>query len=335
MKSENKNTSIKLVSSNCLIRVGNSIEVTNRILNDHKYRELGKIHFKGNLMNEFNDIGSIRSISAVNTQEFQIATSEESSLFEYDVNVNSINHRIKFNGYIEYVDFDTVINNIAIASGKNIYITQNISGKIIRILEGHTREINILLFSKDGKRLFSGSSDKTIRVWETEYWQCVSILEGHEWLVNSLKITSDNKVLYSGGWDSFIIKWDLQTLKELERFNSGNVGGIKCLELSKDDNQIITGSGEKVIRIFNSINFKVVAEFKGHTDFVSCLCVSNDNKLLASGGWDGRILIWHFTEQELINSWQAHTGRINSIKFSNDNNYLLSGCSDKIIKCWK
>ena len=331
---EDNNTSLIPIGSTGLVRVGNSIEVTKKILSEFKERELKKIHFKGNLFNEIKETGSIRTISAVSDNEFQIATNDESSIAKYDAINNRINDRIKFNGHFEFVAFDNVSNSVAIASGKNIYITSNGSGQIIHTLVGHTREINILTFSRDGKQLFSGSSDKTIRVWETESWQCDNILEGHEWLVNSLKLTSDNKYLYSGGWDAFIIKWDLQTLKEVDRFNSGNIGGIKCLELTNDDKQIISGGGDKIVRIFNSSNFKIVAELNGHTDFVSCLSVSNDGKLLATGGWDGQIFIWFLSGQELINSCQAHSGRINSIKFSNNCKYLLSGCSDKLLKCW-
>lgn len=331
--SEN-NTSLIPIGSTGLVRVGNSIEVTKKILSEFKERELEKIHFKGNLFNERKEIGSIRAISAFSDNEFQIATNEESSIARFDVINKTIKDRIKFNGHFEFVSFDNVRNSVAIASGNSIYITSNDSGQLIQKLEGHTREINILTFSRDGKQLISGSSDKTIRIWETESWKCANILEGHEWLVNSLKLTSDNKYLYSGGWDAFIIKWDLQTFKEVDRFNSGNIGGIKCLELTNDDKQIISGGGDKVVRIFNSSNFKIVAELNGHTDFVSCLSVSNDGKLLASGGWDGQIFIWFFSEQELINSCQAHSGRINAIKFSNDGKYLMSGCSDKLLKCW-
>lgn len=351
------NTSIIPIDSNSIVRVGNSIEITKKILGEYKHRELEKILFKGILSYEINEIGSIRTISAVNDYEFQIATNEESSISIFDVLNKTVKDKIKFNGHFECVAFDKASNLIAVASGKIIYIISKVNGQIIQKLEGHTREINILTFSNDGKILFSGSSDKTIRVWknirisssnkekfrlndkiiqivEDLTWQCSNILEGHDWLVNSLKLTSDNKYMYSGGWDSFIIKWDLNTFKDVERFNSGHIGGIKCLELTNDNNQIITGGGDKVIRIFNSSNYKITAELNGHTDFVSCLSVSNDGKILASGGWDGQIFFWFLLEQELINSIQAHTGRINSIKFSNDDKYLLSGCSDKLLKCW-
>lgn len=333
------NTSLIPIGSTGLVRVGNSIEVTNKILSEFKNRELGRIHFKGNLLCEIKEIGGIRTIFH-NGSEFQISTDAESSIAKFDTLKKVVKDRIKFNGHFEFVAFDNNRNSVAIASGKTIYITSNDSGQIMQKLEGHTREINILIFSRDGKQLLSGSSDKTIRIWDTENWHCAGILEGHKWLVNSLKLTSDDKYLYSGGWDAFIIKWDMQTFKEVDRFDSGNNGGIKCLELTKDDKQIISGGGDKVVRIFNSLNFKIIAEISGHTDFVSCLNVSNDNKLLASGGWDGQIFIYALGVNEIIQNFQAFSKEagIHTLSFSIDGKYLLAGSSGRNnfnLKCWE
>jgi WD40 repeat protein len=132
----------------------------------------------------------------------------------------------------------------------------------------------------------------------------------------------------------------LQTFKEVERFNSGNIGGIKCLTLTNDDKQIISGGGDKIVRIFNSSNFKIVAELSGHTDFVSCLSVSNDGKLLASGGWDGQIFIYSLVVNEIIYDIQAFSkeGGIHTLSFSIDGKYLLAGSSGRKnynLKCWE
>jgi WD40 repeat protein len=153
-KNEN-NSSIIPIGSTGLVRVGNFIDVTNKILNEFKERELERIYFKGKLFNEIKETGSIRAISAVNDNEFQIATNDESSIAKYDAINKTFKDKIKFNGHFEFVAFDNISNSVAVASGKTIYITSNVSGQIIQKLEGHTREINILAFSKDGKYLLS------------------------------------------------------------------------------------------------------------------------------------------------------------------------------------
>ncbi|MGN6050884.1 hypothetical protein ACP6NE_32005, partial [Pseudomonas aeruginosa] len=56
------NSSIIPIGSTGLVRVGNSIEVTKKILSEFKKRELDKIQFKGILFNEINEIGSQASL---------------------------------------------------------------------------------------------------------------------------------------------------------------------------------------------------------------------------------------------------------------------------------
>jgi WD40 repeat protein len=40
------------------------------------------------------------------------------------------------------------------------------TGKLVHSFRGHTGLISSLAFSPDGKRLYSGSRDKTVKVWD-------------------------------------------------------------------------------------------------------------------------------------------------------------------------
>ena len=48
-----------------------------------------------------------------------------------------------------------------------------------RTMEGHANTVNSVCVSADGSRLFSGSRDKTIKVWDVATGACVQTLEGH------------------------------------------------------------------------------------------------------------------------------------------------------------
>src|SRR5207249_10496122 len=49
----------------------------------------------------------------------------------------------------------------------------------LRILEGHSDEVDAVSLSADGRCAVSGSGDCTLRVWDINTGQCLRILEGH------------------------------------------------------------------------------------------------------------------------------------------------------------
>ena len=60
------------------------------------------------------------------------------------------------------------------------------------LLEGHTDWVNSVTFSPDGKRVVSGSNDKTVLVWDVETCQA-TLLEGHTGSVRSVTFSPDGK----------------------------------------------------------------------------------------------------------------------------------------------
>jgi WD40 repeat protein len=313
-----------------LIQVGKSLAISNKILLEAAEKGLNTINFKGNLVYEKKINGNIRFISSNNQRNLVIGTSLESSITEFNIeNKTLINQQI-FNGELGCFKFSSKFNAFTSVLGRVIYIYQN--DEISQKLEGHNREINVLCLSNNGRYLFSGSGDKTIRVWDTTSWKCVKILEGHKWLVNSLITDSKDKYLYSGGWDSDIIKWDIESFEEVGKFNSGSAGGIKCLTITKDDNLLISGAGDGQIRLYKTNDNNIFKTLKGHTDFVSSLDVSTNNKIFASGGWDGNILVWDIENQCLNKTIKGHSDKIESVFFSKK--YLATGGNDKTIKLW-
>ncbi len=325
---EDNNTSLIPIGSTALVRVGNSIGLSSKLIEEYTKRQLEKVKFKGLLTTEY-DIGAdILSTASYQFEEFIVSTNQ-SSIFNFNVTRNQIYGYRHFYGSFKCILCGFIFD--AIASGKNIYIHKN--GNRTNTLIGHTGEIHTLVLSIDKKLLFSSSGDKSIRVWDTNSFECIKVLEGHELLVNSLVTDSNNRYLYSGGWDSYLIKWDIQTYTEVDRFYSGQTGGIRCIAILKNNQTIITGGGDKIVRLTDSKNHKIVAELKAHTDFVSCLAISEDNSLIASGGWDGSVNVWHLDARVLIKNLKAHSGHVTSLCFSGE--HLLTAGNEGFIRTWK
>ena len=81
-------------------------------------------------------------------------------------------------------------------------------------MRGHTAGVSSLALSVDGKRLFSGSEDSTIKVWDLEAGKEALTLRGHADSVFGLALSVDGKRLCSGDWQGTIKVWDLDAGQE-------------------------------------------------------------------------------------------------------------------------
>ncbi|KIJ23398.1 hypothetical protein M422DRAFT_195971, partial [Sphaerobolus stellatus SS14] len=78
--------------------------------------------------------------------------------------------------------------------------------------EGHEGLVRSVAFFPDGQRVVSGSSDKTIRIWNAETGQLVSApLEGHEDDIMSVAFSPNDQRVFSRSQSKNIQNWTTDT----------------------------------------------------------------------------------------------------------------------------
>ncbi|CDF32724.1 WD40-repeat containing protein [Chondrus crispus] len=76
---------------------------------------------------------------------------------------------------------------------------------------GHTGHVLSVAISGDGKRAISGSSDKSVRVWDVETGaQVGDALVGHTGYVFSVAISVDGRRVVSASDDKSVRVWDVE-----------------------------------------------------------------------------------------------------------------------------
>src|SRR5205085_2557981 len=82
-------------------------------------------------------------------------------------------------------------------------------------IQGHEYSVNAVSFSLNGKYLASGSTDKTIKIWELKNnkFELIQTLQGHGDWVNSVTFSPNGKYLASGSPDKTIKIWELKNNK--------------------------------------------------------------------------------------------------------------------------
>jgi len=124
------------------------------------------------------------------------------------------------------------------------------------------------------------------------------------------------------------------------------------IEIITYDNEIITASMDKSVRVWDSKTLKEKRKILGHIGIehlgkVFAIAISPDGKYLAVGGylelpsyvWDKDIepfifQIYDYQTGKLLHNLYAHVNPITDLKFSDDGKYLVSSSFDTTIRVW-
>lgn len=109
------------------------------------------------------------------------------------------------------------------------------------LYSGHSDEVNALEISPDGLFLASGSSDKTIQIWELSTGKSVKKLQGFEWKVTSVKYSADGKYIVGGCNNGVAKLFETETGKFLYDFNAMGKN-VSDVAISRDGKQIAVAS---------------------------------------------------------------------------------------------
>ena len=168
----------------------------------------------------------------------------------------------------------------------------------IAILKGHTSDVRSVAFSPDSTQIVSGSSDRTVRLWDVQSSHLKATLEGHTYGVYSVAFSPDGNYIVSGSSDETVRLWDVKSKKQIATLE-GHTHYVKSVAFSHDGNYIVSGSGDNTIRLWDVRSKEQLATLKGHTK--------------KEGAFAG----------------------VNSVAFSPDGYYILSCGNDETVRLWE
>jgi WD40 repeat protein len=153
------------------------------------------------------------------------------------------------------------------------------TGRELLTCKGHTAPVTSVAFSPDGKRLASGSQDKTVKVWDAQTAQELLTCKEHTNPVLSVVFSPDGKRLAGAGGErrgpGEVKVWDAQTGQELLSFE----GGARSVAFSPDGKRLVSGS-----KVWDAETGRELLTLKGGGGGVT---FSPDGKRLAGSGGGG------------------------------------------------
>ncbi|KAG9300272.1 hypothetical protein G9A89_011345 [Geosiphon pyriformis] len=200
-----------------------------------------------------------------------------------------------------------------------------------KVFLGHTHFVNSVAIldattEYPSGLIATGSSDKTINVWDPENPQDpIYSLIDHKDNVCTLAVTPSGYIV-SGSWDKTAKIWKNWQVAYSLVGHSAAVWAI----LAIDDDVILTGSADKSIIKWKS--GKCVQTMNGHTDCVRGLSILPDIGFVSCGN-DSTVRIWTLSGQ-CIQELNGHTSFVYSV-FVLSTGEIVSSGEDRSVKVWK
>ncbi|HUI08514.1 MAG TPA: protein kinase [Verrucomicrobiae bacterium] len=208
------------------------------------------------------------------------------------------------------------------------------STRLVRELIGHQDEITCLCVAEDKHLVASGSSDKTLKLWDMATGVCLRTLVGHSNGVTCAALSRDSQFVVSGGSDQSVKLWAVRTGKCLQTFETDRLIPLS-LSVTDDGGFVVCGSADE-LRMWDVSTGRCVQSLTGLTSGTGFVSISPDGiYALSAGGSDNLIGLWKVHTGRRLQVFKGHTDEIVAACLSYDGRSVLSGAHEEGCKLWE
>lgn len=198
-----------------------------------------------------------------------------------------------------------------------------------RDLKVHDRGVFSVAWAPDDLQLASGSSDKTVCIWNTDTWRCTRILREHTDGVNTVAWSPDCTQLATGSFDKAVRVWNTITWRCVRVLEHAT--RVLSAAWSPDGRRIASGADDGAVRIWDTAREECVQTLGTLAQGANAVAWSPDGGFLAAGsGWG--TTVWDTASWVCV--WDTR-GRVTpSVIWSPDGQRLVSGVDDRGVCIW-
>jgi WD40 repeat protein len=158
-------------------------------------------------------------------------------------------------------------------------------------MKEHRGEVHSIMCNKDGTQAISSSSDASCIIWDVK--QGVRIMALFESTIFRDAIMHPDESQYlTCGTHKKITYWDAYDASAIREIEGGNAE-MTCLEIASNGNFFISGSADRLLRLWHYDDGITVGVGKGHSGTVNRVAFSPDLRTIVSVGSEGGIFIWN------------------------------------------
>jgi hypothetical protein len=194
----------------------------------------------------------------------------------------------------------------------------------------------------DGRRMVTGSGDKTLRLWDMKDSVVLKKMEGHRRGVEAVSVSGNGKLIASGDLCGELIAWDGESGESVIQAFEAHSWSIYSLDFSPDGAVLATGSSDKTTKLWNTKTWQPQGDAILCAHRIYCVQYSPSGQHLAIAT-DFQIQICNPETGEFISKFDGHAvslpnglPRNISLAWTPDGTRLLSAgnMDDPTIREW-
>eukprot|EP01132_Coremiostelium_polycephalum_P004785 gene4785-5968_t len=220
---------------------------------------------------------------------------------------------------------------------RQLYQWDVTTGEVIKRFQGHSQTINCIAVNHDNTLLFTGSTDRTVKIWDirSRSTEPIQVADDAADTVTSIFVNEKNSVrqFITGSVDGGIRTYDALNgtiTISTEEFP------ISSVSLTNDCRFIIASSTDHCVRLIDRNTMETFKEYKGHKNSVYKINsrATFDDRLIVSGSEDNNVYLWKMLDAKILTTLTGHTNIVTSIDCHPSRLQILSASMDGTVRVW-
>jgi WD40 repeat protein len=195
-------------------------------------------------------------------------------------------------------------------------------------LKGHTGQLRSLVFSYDGKFLYSASLDGKVLKWDLS--ARTSTIENPEQVkINYIDISSNGIYMAGVSDEGRALVWNTERKTDIFKIPVETPGkSVKTVRFKPGENMIAVGYTDGYVEIFDITTQKKISAVKAHDADVNDIRFNKNLNQMATASNDKLLKLWDtsdLTTPPITFNDNGEDGKVLVIEFSPDGRFIISG----------
>jgi WD40 repeat protein len=278
--------------------------------------------------------GRIRSIAFVPGKREFFTSSDDGKIFKGSLDSDDQNLQVVYTApTAEIIEVLAVSpNGNWLAAGENNSVIRMIPVKgtssLQYDLKGHKGNIQSLVFSYDGKFLYSASLDGKVLRWDIAARTSVDV-GPQSAKISYIDISSNGNFIAGVSSDFKALVWNPEKADSVFRIPETPGKLIKTVRFKPDANILAIGYADGYLELWDISKKTKISEVKAHNAYINDISFNNAMGQIATGSNDGTMKIWDISDLTTPPiSFNDNSSFVMVIEFSPDGQMIVSGTWD-------